>query len=458
MAKKLLNTLTNNIGYKILALLLAGILWMVVYNLDDPTITKTFTTNVTVTNADAVEELNKVYEMQGNTVTFRVSGARSYLEKLEDANFSAVADMNNLVMSDDQETATVPITITSNLYSRYITYTGGTQYLTVSLEDLMSRQFSISVSTDGEAADGYAIGDVTVSNPNVLKVSGPASVVSTISNVKVVIDVEGMSSNVIDNIVPILYDADGNEIDTTRLTFSSDTVSVTAEIVPTKTVSVSFTPDGTPESGYSVTAVACTPDTVTIKGSSSLLNSISVIEIPGEVLSVDGEDADVSTTVDISEYLPDGVELLDEDERTVTITITIEGMVSRQVTIPADNIEITGISSGMEAALGQTSVVVTITGMANAINDLTGDDLTGTVDVSGLEAGTHSVSCVVTPSDDYTASDKKVTVVLTDLTAADEESTSETGEGTSGSSGQNSSEEDTSSQEESDTSDSSDVS
>ncbi len=458
MAKKLLNTLTNNIGYKILALLLAGILWMVVYNLDDPTITKTFTTNVTVTNADAVEDLNKVYEMQGNTVTFRVSGARSYLEKLEDANFSAVADMNNLVMSDDQETATVPITITSNLYSRYITYTGGTQYLTVSLEDLMSRQFSISVSTDGEAADGYAIGDVTVSNPNVLKVSGPASVVSTISNVKVVIDVEGMSSNVIDNIVPILYDADGNEIDTTRLTFSSDTVSVTAEIVPTKTVSVSFTPDGTPESGYSVTAVACTPDTVTIKGSSSLLNSISVIEIPGEVLSVDGEDADVSTTVDISEYLPDGVELLDEDERTVTITITIEGMVSRQVTIPADNIEITGISSGMEAALGQTSVVVTITGMANAINDLTGDDLTGTVDVSGLEAGTHSVSCVVTPSDDYTASDKKVTVVLTDLTAADEESTSETGEGTSGSSGQNSSEEDTSSQEESDTSDSSDVS
>ncbi len=458
MAKKLLNTLTNNIGYKILALLLAGILWMVVYNLDDPTITKTFTTNVTVTNADAVEELNKVYEMQGNTVTFRVSGARSYLEKLEDANFSAVADMNNLVMSDDQETATVPITITSNLYSRYITYTGGTQYLTVSLEDLMSRQFSISVSTDGEAADGYAIGDVTVSNPNVLKVSGPASVVSTISNVKVVIDVEGMSSNVIDNIVPILYDADGNEIDTTRLTFSSDTVSVTAEIVPTKTVSVSFTPNGTPESGYSVTAVACTPDTVTIKGSSSLLNSISVIEIPGEVLSVDGEDADVSTTVDISEYLPDGVELLDEDERTVTITITIEGMVSRQVTIPADNIEITGISSGMEAALGQTSVVVTITGMANAINDLTGDDLTGTVDVSGLEAGTHSVSCVVTPSDDYTASDKKVTVVLTDLTAADEESTSETGEGTSGSSGQNSSEEDTSSQEESDTSDSSDVS
>ncbi len=458
MAKKLLNTLTNNIGYKILALLLAGILWMVVYNLDDPTITKTFTTNVTVTNADAVEELNKVYEMQGNTVTFRVSGARSYLEKLEDANFSAVADMNNLVMSDDQETATVPITITSNLYSRYITYTGGTQYLTVSLEDLMSRQFSISVSTDGEAADGYAIGDVTVSNPNVLKVSGPASVVSTISSVKVVIDVEGMSSNVIDNIVPILYDADGNEIDTTRLTFSSDTVSVTAEIVPTKTVSVSFTPNGTPESGYSVTAVACTPDTVTIKGSSSLLNSISVIEIPGEVLSVDGEDADVSTTVDISEYLPDGVELLDEDERTVTITIAIEGMVSRQVTIPAENIEITGISSGMEAALGQTSVVVTITGMANAINDLTGDDLTGTVDVSGLEAGTHSVSCVVTPSDDYTASDKKVTVVLTDLTAADEESTSETGEGTSGSSGQNSSEEDTSSQEESDTSDSSDVS
>ena len=48
MGKKLLKTFTNNIGFKILAIAFAFILWLVVYNLNDPVKTKTFTTTVTV--------------------------------------------------------------------------------------------------------------------------------------------------------------------------------------------------------------------------------------------------------------------------------------------------------------------------------------------------------------------------------------------------------------------------
>ena len=41
MGKKLLKTFTNNIGFKILAIAFAFILWLVVYNLNDPVKTKT---------------------------------------------------------------------------------------------------------------------------------------------------------------------------------------------------------------------------------------------------------------------------------------------------------------------------------------------------------------------------------------------------------------------------------
>lgn len=34
--KKILKTLVNNLGFKILAVVLAFILWLVVYNIDDP--------------------------------------------------------------------------------------------------------------------------------------------------------------------------------------------------------------------------------------------------------------------------------------------------------------------------------------------------------------------------------------------------------------------------------------
>ena len=52
MGKKLLKTFTNNIGFKILAIAFAFILWLVVYNLNDPVKTKTFTTTVTVTGTE----------------------------------------------------------------------------------------------------------------------------------------------------------------------------------------------------------------------------------------------------------------------------------------------------------------------------------------------------------------------------------------------------------------------
>ena len=52
MGKKLLKTFTNNIGFKILAIAFAFILWLVVYNLNDPVKTKTFTTTVTVTGRE----------------------------------------------------------------------------------------------------------------------------------------------------------------------------------------------------------------------------------------------------------------------------------------------------------------------------------------------------------------------------------------------------------------------
>ncbi|MCC8168508.1 MAG: hypothetical protein LIO37_04120 [Clostridiales bacterium] len=426
MAKKILNTLTNNVVYKILAVVLAIILWFVVYYLDDPTITKTFTTNVTITNADVLTDMNLTYELAdgSNTVTFRVSGARSYFERLEDSSFTATADMSNIIIDESQESATIPITITSSLYSSSLTYPGDTKYLSVTLDSLMSKQFVISSSTVGTVAEGYSLVSVVVQNPTVLKVSGPSSIVSTIDKVVAVINVDNMSSDLTDNAVPVLYDVDGNEIDSTRLTFSSDSVTVTASILPTKEVALTFTPSGVPEDGYEVTQVALEPSTITIRGSSSVLNAISAIEIPAEVLSVDGINADTSTTVDVTEYLPDGTSLVNESDRTITIDVTIEGYISKQVTIPAENIEIIGIGSGLTAQLGQNNVVVTVTGMANVINDLTGESLTATIDVSGLEAGTHSAELVVSLADEaeYEVAEKIVTVVITDTSASSEAS------------------------------------
>ena len=95
----------------------------------------------------------------------------------EDTDFTAIADMNRMILNEKGDGANVPIEITSKRSNSSLKYNGKNKYLEVSLEDLMKRRFIITADTSGKVADGYALGEVTVTNPNVLNVSGPASIV-----------------------------------------------------------------------------------------------------------------------------------------------------------------------------------------------------------------------------------------------------------------------------------------
>ena len=394
MANKILKTLVNNIGYKILAVVFAFILWLVVYNIDDPNKTVRFTTNVMVENESAITDMNKCYEVLNgtNTVTFSVTAKRSVINKLEDTDFIATADMNRMIMNSDNKSAKVPIEVISRRSNSSLKYNGKNQYLEISLDDLVSRRFMINADTTGQVADGYALGEVTVTNPNVLNVTGPATIVDKIDSVVATIDVEGMSMNLSDNVLPVFYDADGNEIDTTRLKYNNTTVTIAAKILRVKEIPLSFTTTGTPSGDYRVVEITSDPENIRIKGALSVLNPIMSLAIPAEVLNVSGARDDLTTTIDITEYLPDGVELVDAADATVTVTVRIEAYQSKTFTIDTKDITVNGLGDGYELAFEQNSVTVTISGLQNDLNRLSVADLASAIDVSGMEEGLHQVN------------------------------------------------------------------
>ena len=394
MANKILKTLVNNIGYKILAVVFAFILWLVVYNIDDPNKTVRFTTNVMVENESAITDMNKCYEVLNgtNTITFSVTAKRSVINKLEDTDFIATANMNRMIMNSDNKSAKVPIEVISRRSNSSLKYNGKNQYLEISLDDLVSRRFMINADTTGQVADGYALGEVTVTNPNVLNVTGPATIVDKIDSVVATIDVEGMSMNLSDNVLPVFYDADGNEIDTTRLKYNNTTVTIAAKILRVKEIPLSFTTTGTPSGDYRVVEITSDPENIRIKGALSVLNPIMSLAIPAEVLNVSGARDDLTTTIDITEYLPDGVELVDAADATVTVTVRIEAYQSKTFTIDTKDITVNGLGDGYELAFEQNSVTVTISGLQNDLNRLSAADLASAIDVSGMEEGLHQVN------------------------------------------------------------------
>jgi YbbR domain-containing protein len=392
MIKKLGKTLINNIGLKLMAVAFAIVLWIVVVGIDDPTTTISYTTSISFSNQEYLTEQNKYFEpLDGNnTITFRVTAQRSIQEKLSNSDFTAVADLEKCEYDEKSNTFQVPVVVSTTKYSSsQVTISGKQLYKEIAVEDLGRVQKQIIAETQGTVADGCALGDVGISSSNLLKITGPYSVVSQIDRVVASISVDGLNRDATDVVAPILYDADGKVIDTNKLTLSVTSVTVYAQILNTKDVALEFATSGQPAEGYMVTGIEYNPSTVRIKGESSVLNPVNKITVPADILDVTGASEDITTTVDISLYPPSGTSLVLNADATIKVTVRVEPIITRSIEVPVGNLTIENLSETDTLEYVSENFVVSVSGAAGAVNQLDASAITGTVDAADLQAGEH---------------------------------------------------------------------
>ena len=391
MLNKIIKWITNNFGLKILAVIFAGVLWLAVVNIDDPVTTRSFTTTVSVENGDYLTGIGKYYEIinNSNTITFKVSGKRSYLERMGNSDFRATADLKMI-----ENLNRVPVEITPQRYGGYVTVASKLYYLDLDVEDLVSKPFVISVQTDGKPSKQHALGETSVS-PSLLRVSGPASVVDTIDKAVAAVNVEEMSQDLTDSVIPILYNKDGNEVDTKDLTFNIQNVMVSVRILDTKDVTLNFQTAGTLHEGYEYVGIEYEPQTVSVKGASAVLNTVNSITIPEEVLDLTDATGNIEKEVDISAYLPEGVSLTKSNQAKISVTVKIEKHERRKFELPTANITVGNLGSRYAAEFLTDTVAVELEGLASELDTLDASTLTGSIDVSGMTEGEHTVNLEV---------------------------------------------------------------
>lgn len=415
MAKKLGQRLINNFGLKVLAILFAVVLWIVVVNIDDPTKTVSYTTSVSLENTSYLTSMGKYYEVLdgNNTVTFRVTAKRSVHDKLSNSDFSAVANMEKIEYDEQTETYQVPVTITLEKNNTDVEISTKQNYIELALEDLSEIQKVISAVTKGTVADGCALGDVSIASYNVIKISGPASIVSLIDTVTATINVDGVDRDVTDSVTPVLYDADGNVVDTTKLTMSLKTVSIKAEVLATRDVPVQFSTTGTVADGYKVTGITYSPTEVRVKGENSALNAANYITVPAEVLDLTDISESLTKEVTITDYLPTGTSLVLSTDGKITVTVTVEPVMTKKFEVPVKNILVENLPEDCELEYEESTVTVELTGTEDAMSGMRASDITGVLDVSGLSAGTHLLPISWNlDQDDYSIEDESVIVTI----------------------------------------------
>ncbi len=388
MLKKILKRVTNNFGLKILAVVFAAALWLAVVNIDDPTTTRTFTATVNIENGDYLTKLGKYYEVvnESNMISFKVSGKRSYLERMSNADFRAVADLKTV-----ENLNRVPVEISVQRYGGYVTVASKVNYLEISVEDLVSKPFMVTVQTEGDVANHHALGDTSTS-PTLIRVSGPASVIDTIDRAVATVNVEGMSQDVTDSVIPVLYDKDGNEVDTKDLSFNIQNVMVSMQVLDTKEVTLNFQTTGTLPEGYEYVGIEYHPQTVTVKGISSVINTINSITIPREVLDLTDATGNIEKDVDITAYLPAGASLTDNKQAKISVQVKIEKHERRTFEVPTANITVNNLSDRYRAKFLKDTIKVQLEGLASELDALDAQALTGSIDVSGMLEGEHTVN------------------------------------------------------------------
>lgn len=401
MFKKLMKRLTNNMGLKLLSVLISVVLWLVVVNIADPDATKTFSVPVNIQNKEVIEQMGKVPDVVGDTdiAVFSISGPRSYVEEMDADDFTVTADLSQVDLTEEDETKLVRIEVTPKKYEKYITIHQKTVNMQITLEELAEKNFVISPVTTGTPADGCAIGEVEVT-PNLLAVSGPESIVSKISKVTATINVDGISGDVTDNVVPVLYDEEGNVISSELLETNQATVNIKANILGTKSLTIQCDVIGEPEEGYEYTGLEYAPQTITVKGEAQILNTMNVITIPGEVIDITGATGNVENTIDINGYLPDGVSLVDDEVNQIAIKALIIPKASKIFNLPTENINIDGLPDNYELTYSATAVPINVRASQDEIDGFNVSNIQASIDVSELEPGTHTVQLELTVNDE----------------------------------------------------------
>lgn len=413
--KRAWKVMTNNIGLKLLAALFAVILWLVVVNIDDPKISQRFSTSVVIENADYLTGQGKYFEVLNDTnmVSFTVTAKRSYMEKLNNTDFKAVANMENAQIDSANGTAKVPIEIAAQRYSSLVTISKATQNLEIALDDLAQQQYIISVETTGQLPKDCALGDVSVT-PNLLKVSGPKSVVSRIDHVTASIDLTNMTEDVVASVIPTLYDSEGTIIDKSNLTLNLSTVTVTVRILDIKDVSLIFNVTGTPADGYTYMDMEYEPKTIAIKGTAASLNNVTAINIPGKTLDISGARDDITQVIDVSEYLPSGVTIVDKAAAKVTVTVHIARLAKKTVNIFPSSVRVLNLPDGYKLNFDAAVIRVGLSGIADDLAALDTSKIVASIDAGQLTLGTHEVELALELDDGIHHEPVWVSVTMTE--------------------------------------------
>ncbi|HIS25914.1 MAG TPA: hypothetical protein IAA57_03280 [Candidatus Pullilachnospira intestinigallinarum] len=404
--------LENNLALKIFAVLIAVGMWLFVNNVDDPVITARYSVKVTVQNENYVYDAGKTYQIEedARTVTVLIRGRESVVQNRSDlvvyANLAEIQDM-------DAISTYVPVTFREVSGIALEDVEIFPKVIPIRIEDSAQKEFSVEIQTEGETDKHYEIGEKT-SDPEIVTIQGPESIIDKINMVQANVQLNGEATKTVKKTVQLdVIDKNGDVLtdDLEYLNFDIGkerqvTVTLTLwEIRENVRLKASYT--GEPAAGYQVSRVTLTPDTISVAGSDEALETLAengnTIEIPADLINVDGLSQDYKGTIDLSSLLLQADELkqVSDGNQSVQVQVSIIPLGSQEFEVPTSSIKLENLGRGLHAVFIRENLIMRIQAANADLANLNVSDIQASVNLEGLEAGSYSVDVNVTLPDGY---------------------------------------------------------
>ena len=381
----------NKVFSIVLSAVVAFGLWLYVVMVVSPGSENTYyNIPVVLQNENVLKDRGLMITSDLPAVTLTLSGNRTDLNKLDENNINILINAASIEAAGTHQ-LNFTVTYPGSVSSGDITRVGQSMsMITVSVEKRLVKNVDVVMEYIGNEEEGYiADKENILLDYSTIKVSGPESVVSQITQAKIKLDITNRTEMLAGAYAYELCDRNGNAVDAKLITTNVEKVNVTLKIQQWKDIPLRVEPLFSGGLNAHNTTVTVSPSTVLVAGNDVKdLNEIVLKVDFAKLLKSMAEELDGNIglageqTLYLPIELPDGV----TNKTSVTeaeVKITFSDIKIKKLQIR--NFEITNAPSGLNHTIAALDIVVA--GAATQIDRITANDITATVDFSNAQSG-----------------------------------------------------------------------
>lgn len=322
-------------------------------------------------------------------VDIEVTGSRLDVSTLRKSNIRATVDLRT-VDKPGIYTLDVNISFDSSNSGLQIIYQS-VPSVTLTFDNYAEKQVDIVVQTTGSLPSGYRVGNALEANPSSVTVSGPESVLNTISDTIVhEVSLNKRTSTMTEQADLSLYDVDGEEIRNPYVSCDVTTVDIVVPIYVEKevplTVSYKNTMGGSDDG---IIKADIQPASIIIYGPEDVISDINQITLD----SVETSQIEYNQTkeYELKQILSNRVW---SDTDVATAAYSFEDHVTKSFDVTRVNV--INVPADVIYKLNTQKFTIRVRGLAADMDALTAANIVATVDMSNINASTGVVSVPVT--------------------------------------------------------------